>query len=382
MRRIPITPRPDWQARCESIGFQFHTIEYAAGEDPTYWDEKAYYEFNSAQIDTLEAVSNELYQLCLSAVDYIVKNNYFQPFNLSPAYQTYIKNAWERQDPALYGRFDLAWNGSDNPPKLLEFNADTPTALYEASVVQWHWLNEQFPHADQFNSIHEKLIDEWQRFRFYHTQQVYFTVVRDHPEDEGTVNYLRDTALQAGLDIPLLYIDEIGWNGQYFTDLQERKIEALFKLYPWEWLLQEPISEFLLADTVLMIEPAWKILLSNKAILPILWELNPHHPNLLPSYFTAEPLNGTFIEKPTLSREGENVRLVIEGKTILATTGNYANEAKIYQAYQPIEEFSGNYPVLGSWIVGDSACGLGVREDKGPITKNSSRFVPHLFLSA
>jgi glutathionylspermidine synthase len=36
----------------------------------------------------------------------------------------------------LYGRFDLAYRG-DGPPKLLEYNADTPTALFEAAVVQW-----------------------------------------------------------------------------------------------------------------------------------------------------------------------------------------------------------------------------------------------------
>ncbi|EIJ43569.1 glutathionylspermidine synthase [Beggiatoa alba B18LD] len=379
MRRVPITPRPDWQARCESIGFRFHTIEYAEGADPTYWDERAYYEFNAAQIDTLEDATNELYQRCLAAVEYIIKNNYFQPFGLSKEYQQLIKTSWERQDFSLYGRFDLAWDGSDTPPKLLEFNADTPTALYEASVVQWHWLNEQFPQADQFNSIHEKLIDVWQQFRFYHTEQVYFTVVRDHPEDEGTVDYLRDTALQADLDIPLLYIDEIGWNGEYFTDLQEQRIQALFKLYPWEWLMREPISPYLLTDTVLMIEPPWKILLSNKAILPILWELNPNHPNLLPSYFEPSPLQGTFIEKPTLSREGSNVRLVIDGNVKLETTGDYGTETKIYQKYNPLKNYEGNYPVLGTWIVGDIASGLGVREDVSPITKNSSRFVPHLF---
>ena len=50
------------------------------------------------------------------------------------------------------------------PPRLLEYNADTPTALLEASVAQWFWLQDCFPTADQFNSIHERLIDALMKY--------------------------------------------------------------------------------------------------------------------------------------------------------------------------------------------------------------------------
>lgn len=380
MRRIPIAPRENWIARCEAIGFNFHTIDYGDGTDPMYWDERAYYQFTAPQIDLLESVSDELNHMCLHAVATVIEQRRFAEFHIPEAYHAMIVRSWQREAVSLYGRFDLVWDGSETPPKLLEFNADTPTSLYEASVVQWQWLNEMFPQADQFNSIHEKLLSAWQKVQQSLGRKIYFAVVRDSIEDEGTVEYLRDTAMQTGIDTPLLHLDEIGWNGKYFTDLNEQRIDVLFKLYPWEWLLREPIGEFLLREKLSLIEPAWRMILSNKAILPILWEMYPNHPNLLPAYFSPEKLGDTYVEKPILSREGGNVRVVIAGETHLSTGGFYADEPKVYQAYQPLPNFEKNYPILGSWIIDGQACGLGIREDHSPITANSSRFLPHLFL--
>jgi glutathionylspermidine synthase len=380
MQRIPIQPRPHWKARCAEIGFQFHTIDYGDGTDPTYWDESAYYAFTAAQIDTLESVSESLYQLCLNAVDHIVTKQRFADFHIPTQFHKLITRSWERNESSIYGRFDLAWDGSKTPPKLLEFNADTPTALYEASVVQWQWLNDVFPHADQFNSLHEKLLSGWMQIQQRLGNQIYFAVTKDSPEDQGTVEYLRDTASQVGIEAIPIYLHEIGWNGKYFTDLSENRIDVLFKLYPWEWLLREPIAELLHHDKLHLIEPAWRMLLSNKVILAILWELYPHHPNLLPADFTPQTLGLDYIEKPILSREGGNIRLVIAGETQIQTQGFYESEPKIYQAYQALPNFNQNYPVIGSWIIDGQACGLGIREDSSPITTNSSRFIPHLFL--
>ncbi len=61
----------------------------------------------------------------------------------------------------LYGRFDFAYDGRNI--KMLEYNADTPTGLLEASVAQWLWIEQVsgIANRDQFNSIHEDLIKRW-----------------------------------------------------------------------------------------------------------------------------------------------------------------------------------------------------------------------------
>jgi len=369
MRRERLEPRPDWRAKVEALGLDFHTSE---GEP--YWWEAACYAFSAVEIDVIEAASETLHKMCLEAVDRLVEAGDFRRLAIPEPFWSWVAASWRRQDPGLYGRFDLAFDGS-SPPKLLEYNADTPTALLEAAVVQWYWLEEVKKGADQFNSIHEKLIAAWGELRRRHpdTQLVHFAGVLDEPEDRRTIEYMRDVCQQGGWPTEQLDIAEIGWNGRAFTDLAERPISALFKLYPWEWLLQEKFGPHLLADPAAFIEPPWKMLLSNKAILPILWEMFPGHPNLLPAFFERDRIAGPCIEKPIHGREGEGVVQIAAGQPRLG------GGERVYQALAPLPQFDGQHAVIGSWIIAGQAAGIGIREDDRPITTNASRFVPHYF---
>lgn len=371
MERITLEPRADWRRRAEEIGFAFAEIE---GE--VYWDETACYRFGAEEIDALEEATGELEQLCLRAVDLIISHRAYDRLRIPPAAVPLIEASWRNGHRNMYGRFDLRYDGQ-GPPKLLEYNADTPTALFEASVVQWEWLETLFPEADQYNSIHEKLIEAWGRFGL-RAPMLHFACARDSAEDWNTTEYLRDTATQAGLRTAFLHMDEIGWDGRQFLDLDHNRIQALFKLYPWEWMMQEEFAQHLPHAGVQVIEPAWKMLLSTKAILPILWEMFPEHPNLLPAFFERGRTGGPEIEKPILGREGANISVEGAGGA-LSTDGPYGAEGFVYQAYQELPRFGGRYPVLGSWVVASQPCGMGIREDDGPITRNTSRFVPHYF---
>jgi glutathionylspermidine synthase len=373
MRRESLTPRPDWQRKAEELGFHFHSM------DGVYWDESACYRFSAAEVDTLEEATAELHARARDAVEHVVSRREYERFRIPEAFHGLIERSWRDQDKSLYGRFDLSWDGS-GPPKMLEYNADTPTALLEASVVQWYWLQDVYPQHDQFNSLHEKLIERWRQVRdgLPADGRVYFTCDAEAPEDQGTLDYLRDTAMQAELKALAIDIADIGWDGKRFVDLEDRVIAALFKLYPWEWLVREPFAEHLLARTAVMIEPAWKMLLSNKAILPVLWELFPGHANLLPASFEEGAIASDFVKKPLYSREGANVSIHAGGETLEAP-GDYGAEGFIWQAYHPLPRFGDSHTVIGSWIVGDDPAGIGMREDASPITRNTSRFVPHYF---
>ena len=375
MERLTIEPRADWRERAEKIGFEFHTIN---GEP--YWCEDAAYSFTAAEIDGIDDAAQRLEDMCLELVDGIIAKGDYGAFGLTDTACSLIEQSWQRQDKNLYGRFDFAWCGTQ-PPKLLEYNADTPTALFEASVVQWEWLDSYRNHCDQFNGIHETLIEAWKNFGLW-GHRLHFTCVRDHAEDLGTTEYLRDTAVQAGLDTERLFIDEIGWNGARFVDRAARPITVLFKLYPWEWLLQEDFAANIQPSGVKMIEPAWKMLLSTKAILPLLWQNYPGHENLLPASFDAAAIHGAKIAKPFWGREGGGITQYAADGSIVAQTepgGDPAPERMIYQQAVAMPEFDGFYPVLGVWVIASRACGLGIREDRSPITRNTSRFVPHLF---
>lgn len=372
MQRHTCNPRPDWRKRVESIGLTFHSHD-----NGPYWDESACYELTAQEVDILEKAANTLHFLCIDAAEAVIQNNWWSRLGIPEIAVPNILRSWERDDFSLYGRFDLSFDGN-TPPKLLEYNADTPTALVEASVAQWFWLQDTRPDADQFNSIHERLIEAWKR---WNGKTIHFSSIKEHAEDEQTVLYLRDTCEQAGVKTKNVFIDDIGWDDKrsQFVDLDNEIIERCFKLYPWEWLWHEEFSAQLAKDSVQFIEPTWKMLLSNKGLLPILWELFPDHPNLLPAYENAEPLGERFIRKPKLSREGSNVTWVDGGVVLEETTGDYGEEGYVYQAPANIPDFGGQHPVFGVWVVDHEAAGLGIREDTRKITGNLSRFAPHFF---
>ena len=376
MKRHACQPRPDWRAKVESVGLTFHSHEHGP-----YWDESVAYELTAGEVNELEAAANTLHFLCIDAAEAVIKSNWWSRLEIPEAAVPIILRSWERDAFSLYGRFDFAYDGLI-PPRLLEYNADTPTALIEAAVAQWFWLQDSHPQADQFNSIHERLIAAWKRCAEGHAgKMIHFSGVRRIAEDEMTLLYLRDTCEQAGLKSKMIFIEDIGWHGakDCFVDLEGERIEFCFKLYPWEWLWQEEFSAHLAQEPWQLIEPAWKMLLSNKGLLPILWELFPGHPNLLPAYETAEPLQNNFVRKPKLSREGSNVSWVENGVVIEENGGGYGERGFVFQSPATLPDFDGNHPVFGVWVVDHEAAGLGIREDTKRITGNLSRFVPHFF---
>jgi glutathionylspermidine synthase len=370
VRRVPLTPRPDLRERAARLGFAFAEI---AGEP--YWDETACYEFTAAEVDLLDDASAELEARCMEAVDYAIRHNLHAPLGIPAAAWPLIRRSWERREPSLYGRMDLRWDGT-GAPQLLEYNADTPTALFEASVIQWEWLQclteaEARP-ADQFNSIHEALLAAWPRMGL--PARLHFACARGSVEDRGTVDYLRDTAIQGGIEAPFLHLDEIGWNGRTFRDLEGAEIGAVFKLYPWDWLLRDAFGAHVRTAATRWIEPAWRLVPSSKAFLALLWDLFPGHPNLLPAFLEPGRCGGPELSKPFWGREGANI--LAPG---IATDGPYADQPRLWQLYAELPCFGGRYPVLGCWVVAGRSCGLGIREDATPVTRDTSRFVPHLF---
>jgi glutathionylspermidine synthase len=385
MQRIACLERDDWRTTADETGFDFHTID---GE--RYWDERAYYAFTLDEIERqIEEPTAEIDAMCLELVACAIDDeDYLRRLRIPEAFWPLISESWHRDEASLYGRLDLGFDGR-GPAKLLEYNADTPTSIFEAAVFQWTWLEQAIErriipsHADQFNSIHERLIETWKKLG--DGRHLHLTGTTENTEDAGTLAYLEDTARQAGLGTTLIDIEDIGLRDDgSFVDLEDRPIELVFKLYPWEWMFHDAFGEQLANAPTRWIEPPWKAILSNKGILPLLWEMFPGHPNLLPAYFEDDPdaarLGASFVRKPLYSREGANVALIREGVTVVEQEGPYGAEGFIRQAFALLPNFSNQYPVIGSWLIDHAPCGLSIREDENPITGNSSRFLPHAIL--
>ena len=404
MHKIALPERRQWREKAKEVGFTFADMH---GEP--YWDETSAYRFSLRQIEEdIEDPATELHAMCREAVDHIVTSDTLMTqLGIPEAHRGLIVDSWQHGQPELYGRFDLAYDGT-GPAKLLEYNADTPTSLYESASFQWSWLEDQIAAGvlldsdDQFNGIHEALVERFAAL-FAPDTDLHFTAQAASPEDYATVEALGWAAREAGLGAHYCDLDKIGLSrdGQ-FVDDQDRVIGTLFKLYPWEDLLRDDYAAHLASSGALFLEPPWKALLSNKGLLAVLWQMFEGHPNLLPAFFetdVAQALAGTgvvvqpvraafdraadrlragHVTKPLFSREGASITILEAGHvTETAAMRDYDHHPRIVQAYAPLPVFDGFRPVIGAWIIGETCAGIGIREDRSRITQDLSRFKPH-----
>jgi len=382
MKKVACDERPGWRSYAESVGFEFHTFDGEA-----YWDETAYYQFNLRQIEQdLEEPTEELHQMALGLVDDVIRDEEkLRQLAIPEKFWDFVADSWRNKAPSLYGRLDLVYDGT-GPAKLLELNYDTPTSLFETGFFQWVWLEDQIMRgkvpqgADQFNSLQDQLEAAFANLPL--ANPLYFASVANSIEDKGTVMYLMDIAKQAGVDSRFIELEQLGEASGQLVDLEGFAIGGLFKLYPWEFMVQEDFASVILSSQTQWLEPGWKMLLSNKGILPLLWQKHQGHPNLLESHFEqpGQSFGAGWVRKPLFSREGANVELVTLSGEKISEPGPYADSPFIRQKLQPLPKFGDSYTMIGSWVVGNSAAGIGIREDNSLITKDSSRFLPHIIL--
>lgn len=396
MNLIKNTERPNWQETAEESGFTFHTMH---GEP--YWDETGAYSFTLDEVENqIEDPSTELHLMALEAAGEIIKDDELMhrmaiPENMFGT----VRESWSQErNSHIYGRFDLSYGGTD-PAKLFEYNADTPTSLFEAAVFQWGWLEEQIASsvlpegADQFNAIWESLSARWPTV-VKGEHHVHFAGDPENPEDMATLRVLWETAEEAGLSAHNVAIADIGYSDEdrRFLDGDDRVIGTIFKLYPWEDLLLDDFATLIPGANTAFIEPAWKAVLSNKGLMAVMWRMFEGHPNLLPCLFEDEfNENSAFVKrtralieqagqarKPILSREGASITLTSNaGRILESKSGDYGHHPHIIQALHELPDFEGRKPVIGSWIVGDRCVGMGIRDDESAITGDLSRFRPH-----
>ena len=375
----------------ESLGFVWHTD---SDESPYIADELVV--VSEAEAEAYYEAANTLYDMFVEAGDHVVENNLFHeigiPFNLVEV----IKESWENDVHwHLYGRFDLAGGIDDKPVKLLEFNADTPTALFETAVVQWAILKQNsMEESAQFNVLYEALLDNFKRLvtldedvsdfeNRYEGWKFLFTSIRGNSEEENTVRLLQHIATEAGYDTTFAYIDEIEFSSEEGIFYNEENYELWFKLIPWEDIaLEESDLAMLLTNIIknqkaIIFNPAYTLLFQSKGILKILWDLYPNHPLLLETSF--EPLEGKKqVKKPIFGREGGNVSIIEENSSVIEEVeGDYSNHKMVYQAYTDLPVDQQGLSYQAGVFYAYEACGLGFRKG-GKILDNMSKFVGHI----
>lgn len=375
----------------ESLGFVWHT-----DSDESSYISDALVVISEAEAEAYYEATNTLYDMYVEAAEHVIENNLFHeigiPFNLVEV----VKESWESDVHwHLYGRFDLAGGVDGKPIKLLEFNADTPTALFETAIVQWAMLKQnRLEEESQFNGLYEALVDNFKRLvtleedvsdfeERYDGWNFLFTSVKGNAEEENTVRLLQHIAAEAGFETEFAYIDEIEFSPEEGILYQEKNYELWFKLIPWEDIaLEESDLAMLLTNIIknqkaIIFNPAYTLLFQSKGLLKILWDLYPNHPLLIESSF--EPLQGKKqVKKPVFGREGGSVSILDENAQELESVeGNYDNHKMVYQSYTELPTDTQGQSYQAGVFYAYEACGLGFRKG-GKILSNMSKFVGHI----
>ncbi|EHV9439359.1 glutathionylspermidine synthase family protein [Campylobacter upsaliensis] len=372
----------------ESIGFSWHT-----DEDGSDYLDHQFICVSKNEANAYYEAANELYDMFIAAAQNVIDNDRFDelgiPFNLIDA----IKMSWENEVHwHLYGRFDFAGGLDGKPIKLIEFNADTPTSLFESAILQWAMLKQNnLDEHLQFNSIYESLMDNFKRLitldesveefeEHYRGWKILFSSVAGNKEEELTTKLLAHIAKDAGFECDFAYVDEVefGEEGIFKNGVN---YEYWFKLIPWEEIAIEEgelamlLTQIMRNQKAIILNPAYTLLFQSKGILKILWELYPNHPLLLES--SCEPLQGKdFVKKPMFGREGANISIVKDDVKLQENIGPYGNNKMIYQQYYELNSSKNEYYQAGVFFAYEG-CGLGFRKG-GLIIDNASKFVGHI----
>ena len=375
----------------ESLGFVWHT-----DSDETSYISDELVVISETEAEAYYEATNELYDMYVEAAEHVIENNLFHeigiPFNLVDV----IKESWENDVHwHLYGRFDLAGGIDNKPIKLLEFNADTPTALFETAIIQWAMIKQNnLEEESQFNALYESLVDNFKRLvtleedvstfeERYDGWNFLFTSVKGNSEEENTVKLLQHIAADAGFNTEFAYIDDIEFSSQDGIFYNEQNYELWFKLIPWEDIaLEESDLAMLLTNIIknqkaIIFNPAYTLLFQSKGLLKILWDLYPNHPLLLETSFEA--LEGQIqVKKPVFGREGGSISILDEDATSIENIeGDYDSHKMVYQAYTELATDSKGLSYQAGIFYAYEACGLGFRKG-GKILDNMSKFVGHV----
>ncbi len=375
----------------ESIGFYWHTDE---DETPYVADELVVVSKQEVQ-DYYEA-TNELYDMFVEAGEYVIENDLLHeigiPFNLCEM----VKLSWESDVHwHLYGRFDLAGGVDGKPIKLIEFNADTPTALFETAIVQWAMLKfNGMDEKSQFNNTYEALKENFKRLvvfegdtdefeKNYDGWRILFSSVKGSIEDENTTKLLQSAANEAGFGTDFAFADDVEFDDEEGIFKEQESFEYWFKLIPWENIgidegnLALTLREIMHNQKAIILNPAYALMFQSKAFMKILWDLNPKHPLLLETSY--EPLQGKKqVEKRLFGREGANTVILDEHNHVMAQEGGeYENFAPIYQEYVELNTDEKGESYQAGVFYSYEASGLGFRRGS-LILNNCSKFVGHI----
>ena len=309
-------------------------------------------EITESDAEALALAGNTLYAHLVEAAEHVLEKDLLTEVGVPESLHRLVRHSWDDDRHwHLYGRFDLAGGVGGTPVRLIEFNADTATAIPETAIAQWAQA-QGIADVEQFNELYERLVEQFGRVRAANddlTPTLLCTGFADAPEDDANLGVVGAAAEEAGFRVTYRAVPDVHFApgegvftfepGQEDDPASWLRHDVVFKLIPWEtFATDEPaileILEGLILDRhVVVLNPAYAVLLQSKRLMKVAYDLHPDDPLLLEASY--HPIAGQrHVEKPAYSREGANVTLYgATGELVEATPGDYDVFPSVFQAF-------------------------------------------------
>lgn len=352
-----------------------------------------YYEVSQTATDTLESATDELHGMFMHATDYVIAHpELLAQFSLPASIHEKVIRSWgNRRNELITSRFDFAM--TKNGPKVYEYNCDSASCYMEAAKIQGKWAKhvQLRKGDDNGRELFQKLVTAWKNSD---ASKVVHVLQDQDAEEDYHALFMQSAIEAAGLKsirvigLSSLSIDALGNILDEFGNI----VTYVWKTWAWETALEDlredkqsillhnslsqpSLAQVLLNDSIMVYEPLWTLIPSNKAILPILWSLFPRHPLLLCTEFTlTEQLKSSgYVIKPIVGRCGENIRLMTsDNEEIESTKGSFAQRDNIYQALCPLPLIEDYFVQICTFTVAGEYAGSNVRVDSSMIIGKDS----------
>ncbi|WP_448208406.1 glutathionylspermidine synthase family protein [Azospirillum sp. sgz302134] len=355
------------------------------------WREDVRYEFSASQIDLIESVADELHSMACGAMRAVVEDKLLPQLGVRAELVRLLEASWNdywaigrRNERAggLVGRLTLAYDGRDSV-KLLGCNYDTGEGLFAASIIQRNWREALMADADQFNGLHEALVERWEELAAGQPgrARVHLACATPDPVRESELVYLAATAAEAGIDTHLLPLQSVGWDGHRFLDDEGQPMSWLAKIYPWQGLADDAFLHKLRAGGMSVLSPLWCWPMSSHGLLALLWRLYPRHPNLCRAAFDPADLGGcdAVTVRSLFGLDDAAQSMTVYGRTVSDSGAEEYPGGAVWLESPPVFEEEGVHAILHAWIVGDKCLGMSVRESADPRVGSDAAMVPHVF---
>lgn len=368
-------------------------------------DRQRYFCISETAEKEIKRATNELHAMFLYATDVVMQDEtLLEKFNIPHAVWPKLQMSWNnRRNQMITGRFDFSM--SERGLKVYEYNADSASCYFECGELQGRWakasgITEGWSPGED---LHQHLVDAWRRAGVEGTLHI---LQDDDLEESYHALYMQSALAKAGIDSKIIKgLEGLHWDAEgHVIDREGLRVQWIWKTWAWETaldqlreecsvdetraLLHAPsevpdgsprLVDVLLRKDVLVFEPFWTLIPSNKAILPVLWQLFPGHPYLLEAAFELNDSLATqaHVMKPIAGRCGFNISIVEPETGVLKETGGqFGHQDYIVQQFFPLPHIGEHNVQLCSFSVDGTFAGSCLRADRSLVITTHSDLLP------